>query len=366
MLPGNRNLNLKHRSAKELKVKSARKKRTGFTLIELLVVIAIIAVLVALLLPAVQQVRESARRISCRNNLKQFGLALHNYHEAHSAFPIGVVNDLPMAGATAAAFRGITYTTRVNGVSWSFALLPFLEQSTLYHDILQQPWTGTRPTTASVIQGNARLPPVFKCSSDFSAEPGNYGLGNYVGVYDATGVVKYNSGGTAATSTTYQLLQRNRGMFGVNVSRKIRDVLDGTSNTFFAGEREYFNAVGGSIHPLGVVSTSASSSTVYAAFGGGNPGRPTYNEIQADFDQCMYASGNVMNCQNTTYVAWATAEGLPQTSRWWTSFNSAHGSGLATMLLVDGSVRLLNLRTLDSEIYNNLCTRDDGNSISEF
>ncbi|VAX39035.1 hypothetical protein-transmembrane region and signal peptide prediction, partial [hydrothermal vent metagenome] len=81
---------------KEAKMKEAKMKRHGFTLIELLVVIAIIAILIALLLPAVQQAREAARRSACKNNLKQLGLALHNYHDTHRVFPFGIcgnVND---------------------------------------------------------------------------------------------------------------------------------------------------------------------------------------------------------------------------------------------------------------------------------
>ena len=89
--------------------------RRGFTLIELLVVIAIIAILVALLLPAVQQAREAARRASCKNNLKQIGIALHNYHDVHRSFPFGGRSP-----------------TRNAGTSWRFGLLPFLEQNAIF------------------------------------------------------------------------------------------------------------------------------------------------------------------------------------------------------------------------------------------
>ena len=94
----------------------------GFTLIELLVVIAIIAILVALLLPAVQQAREAARRSSCKNNLKQLGLALHNYHDVHRVFP-------------PAQLRGRNSSTGIeygNAASWGAMLLPFIEQAPLY------------------------------------------------------------------------------------------------------------------------------------------------------------------------------------------------------------------------------------------
>src|SRR6056297_2334814 len=96
-------------------VRSGR-RRAGFTLIELLVVIAIIAILVALLLPAVQQAREAARRSSCKNNLKQLGLAIHNYHDTHSRFPFGYMLD----------------SSNLNVSSFGTQILPFLEQSALW------------------------------------------------------------------------------------------------------------------------------------------------------------------------------------------------------------------------------------------
>lgn len=95
--------------------------RRGFTLIELLVVIAIIAVLIALLLPAVQQAREAARRTQCKNNLKQIGLALHNYHDAHDCFPPGQIR-----GWNGSFDSG-------NGFAWGALILPFMDQANLYN-----------------------------------------------------------------------------------------------------------------------------------------------------------------------------------------------------------------------------------------
>src|SRR3954465_4271504 len=97
-------------------------RRRGFTLIELLVVIAIIAVLIALLLPAVQAAREAARRAQCINNLKQFGIAMHNYHDALGSFPIGVTGFRSPTG------YGTLGTTANNRRTWAWLILPYLEQ----------------------------------------------------------------------------------------------------------------------------------------------------------------------------------------------------------------------------------------------
>ena len=106
-----------------------RRARSGFTLIELLVVIAIIAVLIALLLPAVQSAREAARRMQCTNNLKQIGLAIHNYHDVQNRFPSGFIFQAP--GMANRADR----PNRAAGFSWHTFILPFVEQANLYNQL---------------------------------------------------------------------------------------------------------------------------------------------------------------------------------------------------------------------------------------
>lgn len=97
-----------------------RSSRRAFTLVELLVVIAIIGILVGLLLPAVQAAREAARRMQCQNNLKQMGLALHNYHDTYNSFPGGTTINGPCCGTPAQ-------------MTWAIAILPFIEQSSIYN-----------------------------------------------------------------------------------------------------------------------------------------------------------------------------------------------------------------------------------------
>ncbi|MBI1313859.1 DUF1559 domain-containing protein [bacterium] len=203
-MPGSHRDNSKPVSAAARRV-DPRARRRGFTLIELLVVIAIIAILVALLLPAVQSAREAARRSQCSNRLKQWGLALHNYHEQHSLFPMGKVN------------------TR----HWTFRamLLPQLEEDTLYNlvDFNYSPHCFDFSVTAPDNPSEHRLP-IYFCPSDpnsnliFSGFLGDHTPGSYVGV-----------SGDAPT--------KNNGSFFVNSAIGFRDLTDGTSNTILIGER---------------------------------------------------------------------------------------------------------------------------------
>ncbi|MBT4866105.1 MAG: DUF1559 domain-containing protein [Planctomycetaceae bacterium] len=197
------------------------KRRQAFTLIELLVVIAIIAILIALLLPAVQQAREAARRSSCKNNLKQIGLALHSYHEVHSVFPSGYVT------ANVAAPPNTS-----PGFAWSVMLLPFLDQSPLYghfdfgesaidHHNLEH---GGEPLTAFRCPSDTG-PSLFTTDAAADGIAVTLGTSNYPGMY-GYGSVTMNPGG-------------GNGMFYRNSSVRMRDLTDGSTNTFACGERNF-------------------------------------------------------------------------------------------------------------------------------
>ncbi len=208
-----------------MSLRSSR-SRPGFTLIELLVVIAIIAILIALLLPAVQQAREAARRTQCRNNLKQFGLALHNYHDVFNMFPpYGGGPGIPDGAAAGRHLR-----TRLSGV---VMLLPYYDQASIGQEIINlagtnPPWTANPPWTNVV--------PVMTCPSDAGVvEPFNAGRtrGKRNYVFSAGDGVAGN--GNNSTSST-PILVRTRGLFGALVCYKMSDVLDGTSNTIAMSE----------------------------------------------------------------------------------------------------------------------------------
>ena len=194
--------------------------RKGFTLVELLVEIANIGILVAMLLPAVQAAREAARRSDCLNNLKQWGLALHNYHDTYKAFP--------MANAQ-------NYLPNVQGFSPQARLLPFVEQGNLQDalDFSQPAFTG--PYNALVpnplfAQAFATALPIGTCSSD-PAEIYNIGAGGsqYAGI---NYMVSFGSGAGA----NYDLRWRTDGVVHENSGVRFGDVVDGTSNTVFMSE----------------------------------------------------------------------------------------------------------------------------------
>jgi prepilin-type N-terminal cleavage/methylation domain-containing protein len=199
-----------------------RSRRYGFTLIELLVVIAIIAILIALLLPAVQQAREAARRTQCRNNLKQLGLALHNYHDNFKMFPYrqGGNNIDPWDGNFFEVLSG------------HVLLLPYIDQAPLYNNIMSaaaanpglRPWDNNPLFRIDI--------PGFICPSDLLST-NNTGRNSYrlsAGPWGRRHRVDRDAldwGGERPI----------RGIFGMCTNTSIADILDGTSNTVMMGER---------------------------------------------------------------------------------------------------------------------------------
>ena len=224
-----------------------RSHRTAFTLIELLVVIAIIAVLIALLLPAVQQAREAARRTQCKNNMKQIGLAFHNYHDSLNCFPVN------FAVRGSGAGQAIVDT----GHSWLTMILPYIDQAPLYNTINHNgPLAGN---AVNIAAANTVLP-AYLCPSDSGngngrlgnrsdynvTPPGTWGVTNYkacAGSNWAWGLAAWNpvSSPIGKNAGNTDGLNRGNGILCSNQDNgngptRMRDVSDGTSNSFAVGE----------------------------------------------------------------------------------------------------------------------------------
>ena len=200
------------------------RSRKGFTLVELLVVIAIIGILIALLLPAVQAAREAARRSQCTNNLKQIGVALHNYHDTFKIFPPSYVNS-----------SGTNLEVRWG---WGLLILPFMEQQPLSDLIDANKWGGGGGYAVhdpSATNGLRTPLDCYQCPSD-PEWPGNdlnptFSRGN-------------NSGRRMAASN-YVISEGVAGYErGSNDAHRMAEIVDGTSNTMFVGERDHFKNVG--------------------------------------------------------------------------------------------------------------------------
>ena len=307
----------------------------GFTLIELLVVIAIISVLIALLLPAVQAAREAARRSQCTNNLKQIGLAIHNYFDTHQSFPSGYVS----LWKKDAGDEGTADDDIGHGWGWASMILPQVEQGTLYNAInFGLTMTFPQNDTAQLLRLN-----VYNCPSDDpkqlvpvrneanTATVYTVGSANYVGVYGVGEIGEAPGAGT--------------GLFFRNSRVGFRDITDGSSQTFAVGERSHDlsyvtwtgRAIGGWLFPT-------------PSFEGGrNKFSPEPEESFTMILGPIEASDSFPRLPNSPS---AHVE----------DFRSWHPGGV-NFLFADGSVRFIK-ESINERIYQALATRAGGEIVS--
>ncbi len=347
-------------------------RRKGFTLIELLVVIAIIGVLIGLLLPAVQKVREAANRMSCTNNLKQLGLAAHNFHDTNKRFPSGV--NLPVAMASGAILPTNLYYTqgtlatsppqRIPNppspgmfISLYEALLPFIEQDNLLKnlDLSQREYVncnGPNSTGAQVIK-------ILICPSDpllnrvatYTTASGNtyyFGMNSYGGNGGSRSY--YPNTPTAPSNAPFLTFD---GVFYYNSAVGLADIADGASNTFLFGER---------YHRDPVFDMSGQGGWAWANFNAPrdyilSAGAPT------QMSRGMAGTGTPVNFLLPPGTVTGAAGGYPEYDRL-CNYGSGHAGG-ANFCLADGSVRFFTL-TSNAEILilQALCTRAGSESVA--
>ena len=336
-------------------------RRRGFTLIELLVVIAIIAVLIALLLPAVQQAREAARRTQCKNNLKQMGLALHNYHDTYNAFPNGNI---------ASSVGGW-------GMSFYMRLLPFVDQAPVFNKLTftgaHHGWaySGTTEGTAngSVINGvkfsfvvcpSSPLQDMRGEDAYNTEHPQYHGIsgaltGNgFTNVASRTAACCGCCGGEAGTGQ-----MSSGGLIVPFEGKKLKDAADGSSNVMIIGEASDFiyNGTGQKVRDVngahGIMMGSAGLYSVETASANG------WNmERQFHLNTIRYAPNAPAIDQNASWPGIHENFGINR------PLNSAHTGGIH-VLLADGSVRFIS-NSIEMRTYRCLASRDDGMPIGEF
>lgn len=297
-------------------------RRKGFTLIELLVVIAIIAVLIALLLPAVQQAREAARRSTCKNNLKQLGLALHNYHDVHNTFPPGNI----YGSRNGTSYNGSNVR---NGFGWQVMILPMLDQANIYN---QFNFNWSYSDSANSNNRNiSRTPiPTFLCPSATEVKsphttegPNGEHTLHYWGVQGPRGT-------NPQTGTAYQIAYgysgtdrggwSTHGVFFFNSKIRFGDINDGTSRTFAVGEASW----------------------------NGNDQRRAWHRGGNDNDAHCLSARNISRPINEKVVPTTTVNDTPM--------GSEHVGG-AHFLMADGAVRFVS-ENINMDVYLSTSSRN--------
>jgi prepilin-type N-terminal cleavage/methylation domain-containing protein/prepilin-type processing-associated H-X9-DG protein len=336
--------------------------RKGFTLIELLVVIAIIAILIGLLLPAVQKIREAANRMKCTNNLKQIGLALHNYHDVNLKLPPGAANDVAPFGNSAGAQWGS---------SWKVYILPYAEQDNLYNKWQFNTQSGYTNANNINLTNNYMIP-IYRCPSTplpLFAPRGGLNVQMMVGTY--TGIAGSVIAGIPAPNTPTPIVPvtccngADNGVLHAGSQINFAGVTDGLSNTWFVSEQgQHLRNAAGQPITTGWTRGFGSSETIYGwTMGSGfQPGQTSATWTN---------DGRHFNC---TSVRWRINQLGP-----WTAPDAAYGvnndggpnfplssghPGGVNTLMGDGSVRFTrdSISLLTMSAY---CTKAGGETIAD-
>ncbi|MCA9249082.1 MAG: DUF1559 domain-containing protein [Planctomycetales bacterium] len=331
-------------------IKCATCFRRGFTLVELLVVIAIIGILVALLLPAVQSAREAARRTQCTNNLKQIGLALHNYHSAFGHFPAGgitLTKTTPWKSDIKAAIASVrpawlelsNCNIKGNpnadiGINWAIAILPYLEDQARYDQYdMKASFAGTHWNTgATNFQRQFQPNLKFHCPSDPNSRSDSCNT-NY---YASQGGGTESEAACVATCCAGTRRFYHNGVFHHLSKIRIADIRDGTTNVFLVGETKYC--------------PHRDSHEAYTSW---DTGLRVYPSIEFGFPSGLCAAADGINASDFNPAVDGFSGHIATIT-----FGSNHTGG-ALFSMADGSIHFVT-EGIDIDTYRSLGKRSDG------
>lgn len=311
-------------------------RKRGFTLVELLVVIAIIGVLVALLLPAVQAARESARRMKCTNNLKQIGLALHNHHDTLRVFPVGQFNGLRQN------------TTEWNRACWVHFALSYIEQQALYQNFESVKAQANGVLCAT--QKDARVTALLCASDPISPKTLTYTAGSA----GTPNQGLHTNFVLCAGSTLYGSKATDlNGMFYVQSRTRFSEVTDGTSNTLMGSEIILVRDQGAGS------GTPPDANDMRGRFSNSWQGNNLFSTAQPP--NTSVPDTQAIHCINTAKAPCSFSAGDTGNALYARSY---HPGGV-NAVMADGSVRTVS-NNVNAAVYRALGTRDGGEALSDF